>query len=89
MAKLNVIYDNASDLDVCKKCKGNCCKTFPGTIHPNQLGDIYNDSISLLKTGNYVIDFWGGKKYNSIYHLRPHLKNKREVNDNSECETTN
>lgn len=55
---------------ICTECGGDCCKSMPGIMHPDDVGIVTKENIlKLLKTGNYNIDWWEDNV--PIYYLRP------------------
>lgn len=49
---------NNEDLDTCRRCGGQCCKTLPGAFLPGQLGE--TDIRAGLAAGRLVLAWWDG-----------------------------
>lgn len=63
-------------------CGGVCCKTLPGAVFPNDIGDITVDRIVELLNSGFQFDYWEGnptddEKYDDVtaFYLRPQTKN--------------
>ncbi|MBT1247377.1 MULTISPECIES: hypothetical protein [unclassified Thermosipho (in: thermotogales)] len=72
------------NFEICSKCKGKCCKNYPGLALPNDFGntkeEIYKNLIDAFKSGNWCID-WEKKEE---YFVRPSIKGKEfQVFDHS------
>jgi len=44
-------------MDICAKCKGACCKHYPGTMVPE---DVPNNNMLVAVQGDYIFDWWIG-----------------------------
>jgi len=55
---LNLIESDHTNYDVCKRCGGNCCQTFPGSFFPEDLTN--TEAIEGLLSGDFAIDSWEG-----------------------------
>lgn len=70
---------DVEDKNICKECGGSCCKTQPGIVHPNQLGNTYeqvrSNVKSMLKNG-FCVDSWDpdAEFADRIYYIRPSMK---------------
>lgn len=52
------MYDNTK---LCSECGGECCKSLPGILFPEDVGEVTHSNIKrLLDTGRYTIDWWEG-----------------------------
>ena len=75
---LNKYYEKPS---ICQKCKGQCCKSIPGSCYPKDFGYNQERILTALKSGLYNIDSWEGALdgeynfYNRFYYIRPAIKN--------------
>ncbi|MDD5013825.1 MAG: YkgJ family cysteine cluster protein [Atribacterota bacterium] len=74
--------------ELCKKCKGKCCKGLPGEYSPEDIERIFpakNLKLSVemaLKTKKIAIDWWEDDK--PLYFLRPATKgNEGKIYDPS------
>ena len=56
--------------ELCIECRGKCCKSNPGILHPDDIE--IKDISSMLKSENYAIDWWEGEP--NLYFLRPAIK---------------
>lgn len=74
---------------ICALCRGRCCKSLPGGIMPQQLGETADEIVSrawqMVRTGKYAWDAWDGdpiyewgnpQGYDRVHYLRPATKGK-------------
>lgn len=76
---MNKIFENKK---ICSKCGGECCKTLPGSAHPDDF-DMENGPsklIAALNSGKWCFDYWEGDArkgehfYLRTYFVRPAIK---------------
>ena len=72
---------NNENIEICKKCKGVCCRRMPGQYVPEDLFDheMTKEELKkfILETGNISIDCWDGDEesdFKDLYYLRPMRK---------------
>lgn len=72
------------NLEVCKKCGGNCCKNMPGAYSPEDLfkgEEITKESIKrlIMESDNLSIDRWeADEEYGEeLYYIRPKLVSRK------------
>lgn len=78
-------YEN---IELCKKCGGECCKRIPGIYYPEDFGktkeEIFNNLKKAFEEGYTAIDWWdnyedeNGYEFDA-YFIRPKTKNKLNV----------
>lgn len=76
------------DIEICKKCGGNCCKRMPGIYYPKDFGntekEIFDNLKKAFRKGYTAVDWWdnyedeNGNEFDA-YFIRPKTKDKWEV----------
>jgi len=68
---------------LCSSC-GNCCKTFPGIVHPSELGEVTAETLMKAFDEGFQIDYWEGNLTGNpeheevtFYYLRPQTKKSK------------
>lgn len=61
------------DASLCTPCGGNCCKTYPGIVSPEDVGAPDLERMTqrlevMLRSGRYTIDWWEG---DDVEFVRP------------------
>ena len=71
---------NNENTSLCSSC-GECCKSIPGIVHPNELKEVTVESLSQMIKNGYQFDYWEGNitgkpEHDEItaYYLRPQTK---------------
>lgn len=62
---------------LCRQCKGQCCKAYPGAAWPLDFGhDVEAGLVEALASGNWEIDWWEGylDGVSCPYFVRPAVK---------------
>ena len=44
--------------ELCKSCKGRCCKNMPGCCHPDDFDNDFEKVKAALLSGRYTLDMW-------------------------------
>lgn len=71
------MYENKK---VCERCGGQCCKNYPGTVYPEDIGYSIKKVREMLSSGRYALDWWEGDprqgkmRLSRAYFLRPATK---------------
>jgi len=77
--------------DICSQCGGECCKSMPGCVYPEQIkGDMKEVLSEMISSGRYTIDCWEGdprpdsNELIDAFYIRPATKGKEgKINDYS------
>lgn len=51
---------NNENYSLCSSCRGLCCKRYPGLLHPDQLDEITEESLTKLVESGFQFDYWEG-----------------------------
>lgn len=76
------MYENK---EICSKCGGSCCKTFPGCYYPEDFGlpGDFSKLDAVLESDRVAIDWWEGDpredkdEFERVYFIRPAIKHAR------------
>lgn len=78
MMRLPVL--NNEDPSSCGPCGGKCCKSAPGTYHPDDFAELAPDLSTALDIGSVTLDCWDGDFEDtagpSVYYVRPPVVGK-------------
>lgn len=69
--------------EVCARCGGVCCKSYPGSVFPSDLEGVDEETIAGLLVSGYCIDWWEGDVYGKergrSCFIRPRAKGDERV----------
>ena len=67
--------------EICTKCGGRCCNTFPGITHPEDFDYSERAIRSSITIGNYSIDLYDNSvsDWETILFVRPSIKGSEKM----------
>lgn len=81
--------NNYLNVELCKRCGGECCKFISGGYMPEDFGEPLLENLTkAFQTGNYAVDWWegdptGNDEIECGYYVRPKVKGADRIYDPS------